>query len=58
MLARLGACGCSCGYEGKPRVVRRRVRQIFRRSQRYCWGGTVPSQVVIAAMLTRTTASA
>jgi hypothetical protein len=24
----------------------------------HCWGGTAPSQVVIAAMLTRTTASA
>jgi hypothetical protein len=24
----------------------------------YCWGGIEPSQVVIAAMLTRTTASA
>jgi hypothetical protein len=35
-----------------------RVRQFFRLTPRYCWGVTEPSQVVIAAMLTRTTASA
>jgi hypothetical protein len=36
----------------------RRVRQFFRLPPRYCCGGTEPSQVAIAAMLTRTTASA
>ena len=58
MQARLGASGCGCGYEGKlPAWDQGGSANSYASLRVYGWGETEPSQVVIAAMLTRTTAS-
>jgi hypothetical protein len=57
MVARLRASHCAISYEGKPDAGTRPVLKIFRCPKRYGCGAVLLSQVVIAAMLKRTTAS-